>query len=55
LTPVSVIDRARHDVKAEPGNGVLAFGGAQLVLKQQGGYIAGSDPRKDGQAAYQKQ
>ena len=47
---VSELIARGHDVKAEPGNGVFAFGGAQLVLKQEGGYIAGSDPRKDGQA-----
>ena len=32
------------------GDGVFAFGGAQLVLKAGDAYIAGSDPRKDGQA-----
>ena len=43
--------RARgHEINVEPGNGVFAFGGAQLVLKQSDTYIAGSDPRKDGQA-----
>ena len=34
----------------EEGNGVFAFGGAQLVLKNGSTYIAGSDPRKDGHA-----
>ena len=28
----------------------VAFGGAQLVLRQGGHYVAGSDPRKDGGA-----
>jgi len=28
-----------------------AFGGGQIILKDGDGYIAGSDPRKDGQAA----
>ncbi len=43
--------RARgHDIRAEPGTGVFAFGGAQIILRTQDGYIAGSDPRKDGQA-----
>ena len=38
-----------HEVTVEPGDGVFAFGGAQLVLRGEGGtYIAGSDPRKDG-------
>ncbi|GAB1384865.1 gamma-glutamyltransferase family protein [Melaminivora sp.] len=37
-----------HEVTVEAGNGVFAFGGAQLVLRQGQGYVAGSDPRKDG-------
>ncbi|MBS0609653.1 MAG: gamma-glutamyltransferase, partial [Proteobacteria bacterium] len=37
-----------HEVTVEEGNGVFAFGGAQLVLRQGDCYIAGSDPRKDG-------
>ncbi|WP_404301013.1 gamma-glutamyltransferase family protein [Alicycliphilus denitrificans] len=41
--------RARgHEVTVEAGDGVFAFGGAQLVLRQGDVYIAGSDPRKDG-------
>ncbi len=39
-----------HAVQVEAGDGVFAFGGAQLILKAGDGYIAGSDPRKDGQA-----
>ena len=39
-----------HEVTVERGNGVFAFGGAQLVLRHGDIYIAGSDPRKDGQA-----
>jgi gamma-glutamyltranspeptidase/glutathione hydrolase len=39
-----------HDIKVETGNGVFAFGGAQLILRQGDTYIAGSDPRKDGMA-----
>lgn len=43
--------RARgHEITVEDGNGVFAFGGAQLVLRDGNHYIAGSDPRKDGQA-----
>jgi gamma-glutamyltranspeptidase/glutathione hydrolase len=43
--------RARgHEVTVEEGNGVFAFGGAQLVLRQGDSYVAGSDPRKDGGA-----
>ncbi len=37
-----------HEVTVEPGSGVFAFGGAQLVLRSGDVYIAGSDPRKDG-------
>ncbi len=39
-----------HDVTVEEGNGVFAFGGAQLILRDGDHYVAGSDPRKDGQA-----
>jgi gamma-glutamyltranspeptidase/glutathione hydrolase len=40
-----------HQVTVEPTEGVFGFGGAQLVLRgAEGSYIAGSDPRKDGQA-----
>ena len=41
--------RARgHEVTVEEGNGVFAFGGAQLVLRTGESYVGGSDPRKDG-------
>ncbi len=39
-----------HEVTIEEGNGVFAFGGAQLILRDGQHYIGGSDPRKDGQA-----
>ncbi len=43
--------RARgHEVSINHPDLDFAFGGAQLVLRTGGGYIAGSDPRKDGQA-----
>ena len=29
----------------------ILFGGAQVIQKIQGGFVAGSDPRKDGCAA----
>jgi gamma-glutamyltranspeptidase/glutathione hydrolase len=38
-----------HRVRFEPEEHV--FGGAQLVLRVADGYVAGSDPRKEGQAA----
>jgi gamma-glutamyltranspeptidase/glutathione hydrolase len=40
-----------HQISAEAPDTSYAFGGAQLVRKIPGGYVAGSDPRKDGQAA----
>jgi gamma-glutamyltranspeptidase/glutathione hydrolase len=39
-----------HEISVDAGHGVFAFGGAQLVLRDGDGYIAGSDPRKDGHA-----
>lgn len=41
-----------HRIKVEAPDNAFGFGGAQLVARlPEGGYIAGSDPRKDGQAA----
>lgn len=50
----AVVDELRrrgHDVTIEPGDGVFAFGGAQLIKRNSSGdtYVGGSDPRKDGQ------
>jgi gamma-glutamyltranspeptidase / glutathione hydrolase len=43
--------RARgHEVVTEALDSTFSFGGAQIVLKTADGYVAGSDPRKDGQA-----
>jgi gamma-glutamyltranspeptidase/glutathione hydrolase len=39
-----------HDVVVEPPDSVFAFGGAQIIERLHEGYVAGSDPRKDGQA-----
>jgi gamma-glutamyltranspeptidase/glutathione hydrolase len=39
-----------HQVSVEPPDAAFAFGGAQLIHRIPGGYVAGSDPRKDGQA-----
>ena len=47
---VQALQARGHAITVERGNGVFAFGGAQLVLKRGEAYIAGSDPRKDGQA-----
>ncbi|MDB5619299.1 gamma-glutamyltransferase family protein [Tardiphaga sp.] len=49
----SVVDALRHRghaISTDEARGVFAFGGAQLILKTEAGYAAGSDPRKDGQA-----
>lgn len=35
--------------ESAPGSD-FGFGGAQLIMKADGGYVGGSDPRKDGQA-----
>jgi len=40
-----------HDITLEPPDSAFGFGGAQLIHRlPAGGYAAGSDPRKDGQA-----
>lgn len=52
FTP-SVIDELKargHALTIEEGNGVFAFGGAQLIVRENGSYVGGSDHRKDGQA-----
>ena len=51
-TPVEVLEALAawgHNVRMEPLEHV--FGGAQLILKTPDGYVAGSDHRKEGQAA----
>jgi gamma-glutamyltranspeptidase / glutathione hydrolase len=40
-----------HVIVREPPDSAFGFGGAQLVRRIEGGYVAGSDPRKDGLAA----
>jgi gamma-glutamyltranspeptidase/glutathione hydrolase len=40
-----------HDITVETPDSAFGFGGAQLIERlDDGGYVAGSDPRKDGQA-----
>jgi gamma-glutamyltranspeptidase/glutathione hydrolase len=40
-----------HEITVEPPDAAFGFGGAQLLRALPGGgYAAGSDPRKDGQA-----
>ena len=40
-----------HEVVREAPEATFGFGGAQLIHKIPGGYVAGSDSRKDGHAA----
>ncbi len=47
---IEALRRRGHDVVVQPPEAVFAFGGAQLVLRTEDGFIGGSDPRKDGQA-----
>jgi gamma-glutamyltranspeptidase/glutathione hydrolase len=47
---IEVLRAKGHDIQVDT-DGKVSFGGAQLILRTDGGYIAGSDPRKDGQAA----
>lgn len=39
-----------HAISIETPDTAFGFGGAQLIHRIPGGYVAGSDPRKDGQA-----
>lgn len=53
--PDTVLDglvKLGHKIQVESPDNAFGFGGAQLVQRfEGGGYAAGSDPRKDGQAA----
>lgn len=49
-TLVLALRERGHEIVVEPLDATFGFGGAQIVLRTQGGYVAGSDPRKDGQA-----
>ncbi|MGQ7793243.1 gamma-glutamyltransferase family protein [Faunimonas sp. B44] len=44
------LGRRGHRVAMQTPDLAFGFGGAQLVARIEGGYVAGSDPRKDGQA-----
>jgi len=39
-----------HELSAEAPETSFGFGGAQVIARTEGGYVAGSDPRKDGHA-----
>src|SRR3546814_17269250 len=52
-TDPALIDYLRtkgHDVISKELDATFSFGGAQIIVKTDCGYVAGSDPRKDGQA-----
>ncbi|MDN3516312.1 gamma-glutamyltransferase family protein [Aquisalimonas lutea] len=40
-----------HEITADAQDAAFGFGGAQIIYRLGDGYAAGSDPRKDGQAA----
>lgn len=42
--------RKGHEILVESPDAVFGFGGAQLIRRTNDGYVAGSDPRKDGLA-----
>ena len=39
-----------HEIAVERPEALFAFGGAQIVMRNEDHYVCGSDPRKDGQA-----
>jgi gamma-glutamyltranspeptidase / glutathione hydrolase len=39
-----------HEIVVERPEVLFAFGGAQIVMRNEDGYVCASDPRKDGQA-----
>ncbi|HLU18496.1 MAG TPA: gamma-glutamyltransferase [Pusillimonas sp.] len=39
-----------HDITTDRGEAAFSFGGAQIIKRTAHGYVAGSDPRKDGLA-----
>jgi len=49
-TLASALAARGHEVVRQPPDDPFAFGGAQAIQRIDGGYVAGSDPRKDGQA-----
>jgi len=45
---ITALTARGHRIGVEPPDASYGFGGAQLIRRIEGGYIAGSDPRKDG-------
>jgi gamma-glutamyltranspeptidase / glutathione hydrolase len=48
---MAALEARGHRLTPEAPEENFGFGGAQLVCAVDGGFVAGSDPRKDGQAA----
>jgi len=47
---LGALEARGHELVREPPDSAFGFGGAQLVRRIDGGYVGGSDPRKDGHA-----
>jgi gamma-glutamyltranspeptidase / glutathione hydrolase len=48
---ISQLQEWGHDISLQPPEAAFGFGGAQIIHRMENGfYIAGSDPRKDGHA-----
>ena len=48
---IAALEGMGHVVQREPPEAAWGFGGAQLICRVPGGYVAGSDHRKDGYPA----
>ena len=44
-----------HAISVEPPDAAFAFGGAQLIHRIPGGYVAGSDPARTGRRSVSEQ
>jgi gamma-glutamyltranspeptidase/glutathione hydrolase len=47
---VRALEQKGHIIQKEPPEAAFAFGGAQIIVQCDDGYVAGSDHRKDGAA-----
>ena len=47
---IAGLERRGHQLEPKAPDAAFAFGGAQVALRTPAGYVAASDPRKDGQA-----
>jgi gamma-glutamyltranspeptidase/glutathione hydrolase len=47
---IQALEAKGHEISLEEPEAAFGFGGAQLIHKIEGGYVAGSDHRKDGAA-----